>query len=67
MTSNQLVLLLQVYRGSYKSENHPGTYEDDKRFLLKRGYLMLVGADQGLDCTPLARAWVRDHVLKEPG
>lgn len=65
MTTNQMILLLQVYRGSHKVENHPGTHEDDKRYLLKYGYLMLVGADQGLDCTPLARAWIRDRVLKE--
>lgn len=68
MTCNQLILLLQIYRGTLKNELKIGTFKDDVLFLEREGYIKTSPAfnDTHFECTPLATRWVRDELLKGP-
>jgi hypothetical protein len=64
MTPNQLILLLQIYRGTEDRETDIGSYPNDLKYLIHQGYVQTNRDRQYV--TPLANIWIRDHVLKEP-
>ena len=64
MTCNQMILLLSICRGTEDSEFRVGTYENDLKHLQAEGYIKR-SRDRNF-MTPLANAWVRDVVLKDP-
>lgn len=66
MTANQMITLLQAYRGTLGHEFRVGTFENDIKHLVATGFLMNGRRDGYPECTPLAYKWIRDEVLKGP-
>ncbi len=64
MTANQMILLLQFYRGTAHEEQNCGTYMVDMAWLIDHGYIRKV--DQKYGCTPLANFYIHNYVLKGP-
>ena len=46
MTINQIILLLDIYRGDVSKENHPNTFANDIFFLFDSGYIIINSADE---------------------
>lgn len=63
MTANQIILLLQIYRGTDSQEFRIGTYEDDLSKLIRLGYIE-VHRDRYFT-TARATAHIRHHILQE--
>lgn len=72
MTANQLIVLLQVYRGTLANEMQCGTFQNDLNHLVAEGFLKKVQVPAsrthptfGYDTTTLATAWIKSYLLGE--
>ena len=64
MTCNQMILLLQIYRGTIDREQDIGCFTNDLKHLQHHGYIH-ENRDR-VHITPLANIWIRDVILKDP-
>lgn len=72
MTANQLIALLQVYRGTLANEMQCGSFQHDLNHLVAEGFLKKIHVPAsrshptfGYDTTALASAWIKSHLLGE--
>jgi len=69
-TANQLILLLQIYRGTFHDEVHPGTLNNDLRFLIDNGFVKQIkstaaAGNMSYDTTEAGAFFVKVKVLGE--
>lgn len=63
-TANQLILLLQIYRGSFGEEAHPGTLNNDLVFLRREGFIK-ESERKSYDVTTAGGFYIKTKILGE--
>lgn len=68
LTCNQMIIVLNAFRGTVESMEKMGNHESDVTFLEAQGYIKLRKwqGETKMDTTDMAQTWVRNEVLKGP-
>lgn len=62
-TANQLILLLQIYRGTLADELKIGTYEGDKATLTNAGFIRVDSQRNDIVMTAVGSIYVTEKIL----